>query len=404
LLPISIWGEAMIISRVPDFVIKAIFILIMVFLTTAIYYLVNIGNNYIDGRKRINLSNKKLIIIMLIAIIFYIFTMILRKFPFISDIIATIIGSIIIAYALNPIINSFERRNIKRFYGVIIVYLSIVAMFFILSVLVIPSSGKEIRRFVSNLPIYFEQISDIMDGFYTKYYSTLGGLPPMFQGIENIVMENLVKLEGIIIDSMTKFVGGVLSMASKLVNIVLTPILVLYFLVDKAYFKELLIKLIPNKYREDTLQLASIIDTSLKQFIKGRLIMSLYAGVMTTILLLVLGIEFPFVIGFITGVADIVPYIGPFLGYVPAVFFASFSGIMKVIWVSIFWVLIQWTENNIVAPKIIGENMGMHPMVILLSIIIGGGVFGVFGMILSVPIVAITKITTQYILDKRRKT
>ncbi|MFY9213159.1 MAG: AI-2E family transporter [Tissierellaceae bacterium] len=394
----------MIISRVPDFVIKAIFILIMVFLTTAIYYLVNIGNNYIDGRKRINLSNKKLIIIMLIAIIFYIFTMILRKFPFISDIIATIIGSIIIAYALNPIINSFERRNIKRFYGVIIVYLSIVAMFFILSVLVIPSSGKEIRRFVSNLPIYFEQISDIMDGFYTKYYSTLGGLPPMFQGIENIVMENLVKLEGIISDSMTKFVGGVLSMASKLVNIVLTPILVLYFLVDKAYFKELLIKLIPNKYREDTLQLASIIDTSLKQFIKGRLIMSLYAGVMTTILLLVLGIEFPFVIGFITGVADIVPYIGPFLGYVPAVFFASFSGIMKVIWVSIFWVLIQWTENNIVAPKIIGENMGMHPMVILLSIIIGGGVFGVFGMILSVPIVAITKITTQYILDKRRKT
>ena len=404
MLPISIWGEAMIISRVPDFVIKAIFILIMVFLTTAIYYLVNIGNNYIDGRKRINLSNKKLIIIMLIAIIFYIFTMILRKFPFISDIIATIIGSIIIAYALNPIINSFERRNIKRFYGVIIVYLSIVAMFFILSVLVIPSSGKEIRRFVSNLPIYFEQISDIMDGFYTKYYSTLGGLPPMFQGIENIVMENLVKLEGIISDSMTKFVGGVLSMASKLVNIVLTPILVLYFLVDKAYFKELLIKLIPNKYREDTLQLASIIDTSLKQFIKGRLIMSLYAGVMTTILLLVLGIEFPFVIGFITGVADIVPYIGPFLGYVPAVFFASFSGIMKIIWVSIFWVLIQWTENNIVAPKIIGENMGMHPMVILLSIIIGGGVFGVFGMILSVPIVAITKITTQYILDKRRKT
>ena len=289
MLPISIWGEAMIISRVPDVVIKAIFILIMVFLTTAIYYLVNIGNNYIDGRKRINLSNKKLIIIMLIAIIFYIFTMILRKFPFISDIIATIIGSIIIAYALNPIINSFERRNIKRFYGVIIVYLSIVAMFFILSVLVIPSSGKEIRRFVSNLPIYFEQISDIMDGFYTKYYSTLGGLPPMFQGIENIVMENLVKLEGIISDSMTKFVGGVLSMASKLVNIVLTPILVLYFLVDKAYFKELLIKLIPNKYREDTLQLASIIDTSLKQFIKGRLIMSLYAGVMTTILLLVLG-------------------------------------------------------------------------------------------------------------------
>lgn len=393
----------MIISRIPDFVVKANFILLMLLLTLIIYYLVNIGNKYLEDKKRLNFSNRVIMIALASVILLYTVTMILRRFPFLSDIIVTIITSIIIAYALNPLINKFERNNISRFFGVIIVYLSIVAILFILSVLVIPNSGREVRRFVSNLPIYFEQLSQTIDSFYTKYYSTLGGLPPIFQGIESIVMDNLVKIETQIGNYLTGFVGGVITVASKVVSIVLTPILVLYFLVDKKYFKDLTIKLIPNKYREDTLYLSSVIDRSLKQFIKGRLLMSLYAGVMTAIMLLILGIEFPLVIGFITALADIVPYIGPLIGYIPAVFFAAISSPIKAIWITIFWVLIQWSENNLVAPKVIGENMGMHPMVILLSIIIGGGVFGVFGMILSVPIVAIVKIVVIYLLDKRRK-
>ncbi len=393
----------MIISRIPDFVIKANFILIMVLLTVTIYYLVNIGNKYVENNKKLNLNNKNIVIALSSVILMYIFAMILKGFPFLKDIFVTIITSIIIAYALNPIIVKFEERNISRFFGVIIVYLSIITILFILSFLVIPNSGREIRRLVANLPIYFEEISQIIDSFYTKYYSTLGGLPPIFQGIENIVMDNLVKVEAQIGSYLTAFVGGIITAASKVVSIVLTPILVLYFLVDKEYFKGKAAKLIPNKYRQDILYLSSVIDRSLKQFIKGRLLMSLYAGVMTAIMLLIFGIEFPFVIGFITALADIIPYIGPLLGYIPAVFFAAISSPIKAIWVSIGWVLIQWSENNVIAPKIIGENMGMHPMVILLSIIIGGGIFGVFGMILSVPVVAITKIIVLYLLDKRKK-
>lgn len=393
----------MIISRVPDFIIKAIFVLIMILLTASIYYLINIGNKHVGEKKKIDFSNRNIIIILSSLILLYTISMVLKRFPFLSDIIVTIIVSIIIAYALNPIINALEKKNINRFLGVIIVYLSLIAILFILSVLVLPNSGEEIKRLVSNMPMYFEELSEIMDSFYTKYYSALGGLPPIFQGIENIILDNIVKLEGLLGNYLTSFVGGIISVASKVVSIVLTPILVLYFLVDKDHFKELIIKLIPRKQREDVLHLSKVIDISLRQFIKGRLLMSLYAGVMTAIMLLIFGIEFPLVIGFITGIADIVPYIGPFLGYIPAVFFAAISSPSKIIWISIGWVLIQWTENNLVAPKIIGENMGMHPMTILLSIIIGGGVFGVFGMILSVPAIAILKIVISHIMDKRNR-
>ena len=393
----------MIISKIPDFVLKSIFVLIMILLALVIYYLINIGNKHVSEGKKLVINNKKILIVIFSVILLYSFTMLLRRYQFISDIFTTIIASIIIAYALNPIIDLLERKNIKRSFGVFIVYLSIAALIIILAVKVIPNAGNALRTLIANLPSYVEQLSAFIDSLYTGYYSALGGLPPVFEGFEGAIMDYIVKLEGLISESLSSLVGGVILVASKIVSLVLTPILVLYFLVHKKYFKEIVKKLIPRKYRDDTLYLASVIDVSLKQFIKARLIMSLYVGVLTAIVLKIMGIDFAITIGIITGLADIVPYIGPFLGYIPAVFFAAISDPIKIIWISILWVFIQWTENNVLAPKVIGENMGIHPLIILLSIIIGGGIFGVFGMILAVPLVAIFKILTLYIIDKNRQ-
>lgn len=393
----------MIISKIPDFVLKSIFVLIMILLALVIYYLINIGNKHVSEGKKLVINNKKILIVIFSVILLYSFTMLLRRYQFISDIFTTIIASIIIAYALNPIIDLLERKNIKRSFGVFIVYLSIAALIIILAVKVIPNAGNALRTLIANLPSYVEQLSAFIDSLYTGYYSALGGLPSVFEGFEGAIMDYIVKLEGLISESLSSLVGGVILVASKIVSLVLTPILVLYFLVHKKYFKEIVKKLIPRKYRDDTLYLASVIDVSLKQFIKARLIMSLYVGVLTAIVLKIMGIDFAITIGIITGLADIVPYIGPFLGYIPAVFFAAISDPIKIIWISILWVFIQWTENNVLAPKVIGENMGIHPLIILLSIIIGGGIFGVFGMILAVPLVAIFKILTLYIIDKNRQ-
>lgn len=387
----------------PDFIIKAIWILLTILIFLTIYYLINIGNNYVNKKKQINITNKNIGFILLSLIIAYSLYKFFNRYTFLYDIFITVIASIIIAYAINPLINKLEKKNINRLEGVLIVYISIVAVFLILAFLVIPKSGRELKRLVNDLPKYFEELSRLFDGIYTRYYSTLGDLPPIFQGIETAVMDNIVNLEIFISNALRGFVAGVIGMASKVVSIILTPILTLYFLVDKNYFKEKIIKMIPDRYRKDVLKLSNSIDFSISQFIKGRLIMSLYVGVATTIMLFILGIDFAIVIGFITGLFDIVPYIGPLMGFIPAVFFAFISKPIKAIWVSIFFIFIQWAENNILGPKIIGENMGMHPMVILLSIIVGGGIFGVFGMFISVPIVAISKIIFLYIRENKRE-
>ncbi len=384
----------------PAFLVKPIWILFTILLILLIYYLTNIGNKFVDERKMLRFTDRRILPTVLGVLAIYILYILIKKYTILSDTFYALIISAIIAYALNPLINYLETKKIKRLYGVLLVYLTIVGGFFILAFLVIPKSSVEIKRLITNMPTYFEQGSKIIDDIYVKYYSTLGDLPPMFKGIEQAVKDNIANIERVLAMGAKNFIGGIIHGLSKVVSIVLTPILTLYFLVDKDMFRKKLESLIPLRHRKDVMYLAKKIDFSLSKFVRGRLLMSLYVGIVTTIVLLFMGIEFAFVIGFITGVADIIPYIGPLLGFVPAVFFAYMSRPIKVVWVIIFFLFIQWAENNILAPKIIGENLGMHPLVILLSIVIGGGVFGVFGMILSVPIVAVFRILYKFFKEK----
>jgi len=192
----------------------------------------------------------------------------------------------------------------------------------------------------------------------------------------------------------------VIGMFTRIISWILTPILTFYFLMDKDYFIERLKALIPKKNKEETIYLFKEIDTALSEFIRGRLLMAVAVGITTTIFLFAMGIEFAIVIGFITGIADIIPYIGPFLGFVPAVIFAFISSPIKALWVGIFFILIQWGENNILGPKILGKTTGMHPLTILLAIIVGGTMFGVLGMLLSVPFVSVMIILYRYFKNK----
>ena len=141
----------------------------------------------------------------------------------------------------------------------------------------------------------------------------------------------------------------------------------------------------------------------MSQFVRGRLLMAVFVGTATTIFLFLMGIEFAIIIGFITGLADIVPYIGPFLGFLPAVVFAFIASPTKALWVAVFFVIIQWVENNILGPKVLGKTTGMHPLTVLVSIITGGTIFGVMGMIVAVPAVNIGIILYRYISIKLNK-
>ncbi len=315
-------------------------------------------------------------------------------------IIQTICLSVILAYILNPGINYLESKGMKKIFAVITLYLIIAGVIFILAFLVLPRTAREIGNLVENMPRYFSNIKIFVDKVNLLYAQYMGGLPPMFQGVEKVLIDGIGQVELSLGSGINSLFQGIISSLTKIITMVLSPILVFYFLVDKDIFKERIKKLIPKKYKEDILYLAGEIDNSVSKFIRGRVIMAISVGIATTIFLIIMGVDFAIVIGTLTTIGDVIPYIGPFMAFVPAVIFAFISSPIKALWVAIFFVLLQWAENNLLGPKILGSSTGMHPMIILLTIIVGGAMFGVLGMIFSVPFIAIVRIFFNFFRER----
>ena len=408
------------------FMIYALAILSILLIFLAIYYLINIGNRYIDGKKRINIDLRLITKIFLGILIFYLINIIFNKFPILGYTLSSVIIAIIFAYIIDPIVNYLERKGVKRQFGVIIVYISVILIFGILIVSVIPKTINEISNLLTSLPAMVDTLIREVNNFVSNVFAKFNiELPENFinvyketnpkvngdvetpqivsdilDSIKATINDLIVKVQGSLMGSLSNVLSKLYGFLTSAFRLVLIIIFSFYFSVDKDRFMHRVKKAIPNKYRDDISYLTSNIDTALQQFIRGRMLMAIFVGLLTMAYLLVLRVDFAIIIGLITCVADIIPYIGPFLGCAPAVLFAFMDSPMKALWVLILFVIVQWVENNILAPKLIGDSTGLNPLVILISIIIGGGIFGVWGMVISVPLMSIIFILVDFIKIK----
>lgn len=408
------------------FMIYALAILSILLIFLAIYYLINIGNRYIDGKKRINIDLRLITKIFLGILIFYLINIIFNKFPILGYTLSSVIIAIIFAYIIDPIVNYLERKGVKRQFGVIIVYISVILIFGILIVSVIPKTINEISNLLTSLPAMVDTLIREVNNFVSNVFAKFNiELPENFinvyketnpkvngdvetpqivsdilDSIKATINDLIVKAQGSLMGSLSNVLSKLYGFLTSAFRLVLIIIFSFYFSVDKDRFMHRVKKAIPNKYRNDISYLTSNIDTALQQFIRGRMLMAIFVGLLTMAYLLVLRVDFAIIIGLITCVADIIPYIGPFLGCAPAVLFAFMDSPMKALWVLILFVIVQWVENNILAPKLIGDSTGLNPLVILISIIIGGGIFGVWGMVISVPLTSIIFILVDFIKIK----
>ncbi|MDO5027908.1 MAG: AI-2E family transporter [Bacillota bacterium] len=379
---------------------------VIIFIFLAGYYLVNIGNRYVERSKRIKIDFVLIKRIFRDLLILFISIFILRKNPILGKVLTSAIISAILAYILNPLVNKLEDRIGRRGLSVGIVYLSIFLLIIILFIVVVPQITLELRNLVLDLPKYADYLA--------KRFSSIAQMTPVFEDSEaykavidslnksyNRIIQNLMDWISDSASSITTIVShSVQNIISVLFSLALIMIMTYYFLVDKIRYKEKVKQLIPSRFNDDIRYLSDRINKILSEFIRGRIILAVFVGAFTAILLLILRIDFAIVIGIITCIADIIPYIGPLLGFIPAFLFALIQSPFKALIVAMFYVIIQWAENNILAPKIIGNSMGLNPLFIFLSIVIGGGIFGVWGMVVSVPLAATGLVLIEFFRNK----
>ncbi|WBW50326.1 AI-2E family transporter [Peptoniphilus equinus] len=383
----------------PEFFVVGTAALVSILLFLSIYYLINIGNGFIAADKRIRVDLKAVMKVFIALVVLYVFRLILGKYSVVADTLWAIFFGVILSFVINPVVTYLETNSIPRNWGVVIVYVSMALILGILLVIVIPKTINELTNLLMTLPSLLESSNVWFNKLIGQVAqnNNLGlDLNQIIRQANNAISQSVLEIQDSLIDSLKNVGSGVGVVFSKLLRIVLMFIFSFYFTVDKNKFKRRFVAGLPEHYKDDALYLATHINQALLNFVKGRLLLAVFVGFLTMLYLLVLQVDFAVVIGFITMIADIIPYIGPFMGFLPAVLFALMESPFKAMWVAILFVLVQWAENNLLAPKLIGDKTGLSPILVLIAILIGGGVFGVMGMILSVPVLAVILILVDY--------
>ena len=373
------------------------------------FYMINIGNRYIERSKRININPRYIGSAVLGLLGLFIIYTVIDKYPIIKTVLSATVIAAAIAYIIDPFVDKLVKKGMTRSLAILAVYVVVFIIIITLLIVVVPQLFRETRNLTMSLPIYANRWANIFNNYF-------GDMAPGIKSVTGIdIIESFERLTQQIttgiadvlatsISRTTVILTGLISDILKIVfMIMLVLVMTFYFVVDKSIYISKIQSLVPASISADLTELFNRINLALGEFIRGRAIMAGFVGLSTMVLLLILRIDFAIVIGLITMIADIVPYIGPALGFTPAFLFALIESPFKGFIVAASFLIIQWLENNVVAPKVIGDSMGLNPLFIFLSIVIGGGIFGVWGMIVSVPLAATILIVIQYVIEKYKE-
>ncbi|MBZ4662451.1 MAG: family transporter [Caloramator sp.] len=328
--------------------------------------------------------NKKTFIVYFIFFILFVLSLYLIK-----DLLKPIIVSIIFAYILYPIKRHLEKRGFSSKLAALVSLIFIIILIIFVFLVIVPSIIKEIFIIASSI--------DIIEDTLKRYFIFLNRIPAYLKGNIEILLN---KIKNNITLYLDKIFVNTIVVSKKVPLFLLTPIFTYYFLIDTDYFKKQVVNIVPAKFRLALFELAKDIDEIIGKYVKGQLILSIIISVFTFIGLVMLKIRFPLFIAIINGFTNIIPYFGPVLGFIPALVIALTESINKAIIVTIFFFIIQEVESSIIAPKILGDSLGIHPVYIIIILLIGGKFFGGIGLLLAVPIAGIIKVTYNYLLKK----
>lgn len=328
---------------------------------------------------------------------------------YLVNLVKPLLIGIIIAYLLYPVTRGIEKflekNNIykiqnastRRVLAMIFSYLLIIGVFLGLicgiyfmiggqlsNNTTIANMTQAISLYLSNTSFSTESIKKTLDGLNSSLIDT----------IKPYIIDAIIYLQKYIENNLGNMTSYIMSIGSSIATFFIALIISIYLLKDSEYFMSLWHKLYYLVFRKSNAgskiaYIFKIIHEVFGKYLRGQLLEAFFVGVLSAIALSIVGIDYAFVIGIIAGICNMIPYVGPVVGTVLAAIIGLLSGRpIKVLYAIIAMLVVQQVDNNLLAPKIVGNSVGLHAVFTMLAILIGGNIGGLLGMLLAVPIAA----------------
>ena len=342
--------------------------------------------------------------IMAIVCIILLGTYLLKEwniFKYIGEllmVISPIFIGFLIAWLFEPLVSSLQNRKVPRIVGCILVYLFLLGSLFLTIYLFVPSLAYQVKDFVTAAPKIFEDITDFIIGFVEKL--NLGSIIKVDTLKEN-VMKNITEWGLGIGSDVPKYLLSIgKSIISGGFNFSLGLMIGFYLLFDFDKVNHTIYSLVPKSWKENYKELTHRINTSLRSYVQGVLLVMFLVFITQGVGLSIAGMKAPILFALFCAVTDIIPYFGPYIGALPAVIVGFTISPLTGVCVIISILVVQLLENNFYQPLIMGHTMKLHPVAIMAGLLIFQHFFGIIGMVIATPCIACCKVILVFILEQ----
>lgn len=323
---------------------------------------------------------------------------ILRILKEILIVISPIFIGFLIAWLFEPLVSWLESKKIPRILSCICVYILIIGILLLICYLFIPSLVMQVKDFVTVAPSIFDDLTNFSLNLIKK--------------LDTNSIINIAHLKKNITETITNFglsIGSeipkyVFSVGKAIIsgglNFILGLMIGFYLLFDFNKVNNHIKELVPIPWRENYRELVTRINTSLRSYVQGVLLVMLLVFITQSIGLTLAGMEAPILFALFCAVTDIIPYFGPYIGGIPAVIVGFTISPITGICALISIIVVQILENNFYQPLIMGHTMKLHPVTIMLGLLIFQHFFGIIGMVIATPVIACIKVLVTFTNEK----
>jgi len=305
----------------------------------------------------------------------------------VRDVMLTFFLGALLAFLLFRPVSYFESKGLKRVWAIILLYVIVGFVLAVVIALAVPGLVRELSRLAELYPQYAQQAQE-MAGRIDRLNAP--------EQLTQVIDKNFNKVETYIYEALERFLSGFYNFLSKILALIFSPILAFYIMNDWERIKDKFLNFFSPRSRNEIIAVTKEIDNVLIEFIKGHLLVATLVGSATGIAAAFLGVKFPLLIGIVSGITNLVPYFGPLLGGIPAIALAASESLRLAIYMALAIFLIQQVESNLITPKVIGDKLGLHPLVIVFALLAGGKLLGIWGMLFAVPLTAVLKVVATW--------
>jgi predicted PurR-regulated permease PerM len=311
-----------------------------------------------------------------------------------------------LAYMLFPIVRVLERvmpwqekrPTLSRIIAIAIVIVVALGIIVGSLALIIPQIVNEATLFIADLPEIFQDARATVEQLNREYTERIP------EGIKQNIEEGLANagniLLGAIQDAFLRIAGFITNSFSLVIGLSVIPIFLFYLLKDQKSLSDGIYTPVPVAIRPHLRNVASIINQIIGSYIRGQLLLGVVVGTLTALGLFLLGIPFQVLLGIVAAITELVPIIGPWIGGAVGVLVTLATAPEKVIWVILLYLGIQVLENSVLVPRIQGNALDLHPIAMMVVIVIGSHLFGLWGVILGPLVAAVTKEVIKYFVEQ----